>query len=47
MLLRFSFSRTNLVKNAHTFVDQAFVDQAFVRIRRIPDFHIFLLLGDL
>ena len=42
MLLRFSFSRTNLVKNAHTFVDQA-----FVRIRRIPDFHISLLLGDL
>ena len=42
MLLRFSFSRTNLVKNAHIAVDQA-----FVRIRRIPDFHIFLLLGDL
>jgi hypothetical protein len=42
MLLRFSFSRTNLVENAHISVDQA-----FVRILRIPDFHVFLLFGDL
>jgi len=42
MLLRYSFSRKNLLQNAHIFVDQV-----FVRILRIPDFHIFLLLGNL
>jgi hypothetical protein len=43
MLLRYSFSRTYLLQNAHITVNQT-----FVRIRRIPDFHIlFLLLGDL
>ena len=42
MPLRYSFHGINLLQNAHIFVNQA-----FVIIRRIPDFHIFLLLGHL